>query len=230
MPKLKESFAVLGLSRFGYRVAVGLYEKGASVIAVDRSDTIVQRAAAHVTKAVQADAMDLELMEHLGVFEVDTVIIGLRKSFEAAVLLAHHIRRSTQVKRIIAQVDTERKAQALRHLGVDEVVLPEFDIADRLVRRLATPDILDRIPLSPSTAVIEMAVPPSFVGRSIAELQIRARFGVYVVGIKRREEGASSAEVNVAPPPETTFLARDILLVLGRTQELERFAAAGSRE
>ena len=225
MSRIKESFSVLGLSRFGYRVAVGLYENGAHVLAVDRDEVVVQRAAAHATKAVQADAMDLDLMQHLGAFDVDTVVIGLRKSFEAAVLLAHHIRRETGVRRIVAQVDTERKAEALRQLGVDEVVLPEEDSAERLVRRLTLPNILDRIPLSPSTALIELGVPASFVGRSIADLDIRRRFGVYVIGVRHAPRGEEESEVDVAPPPDRVLREGEILLVLGRAGELERFAA-----
>lgn len=224
MARIKESFAVFGLSRFGYSVAVGLYEEGAHVLAVDRDGAVVQRAAAHTTKAVQADAMDLELMQELGAFDADTAVIGLRKSFEAAVLLAHHIRTKTDVRCIIAQVDTERKAEALRQLGVDQVVLPEEDSAERLVRRLALPNVIDRVPLSPSTALIEMPVPESFLGQSIAALDIRRRHGVYVIGVRPAAHGQAEAELDVAPPPDRVLRAGEVLLVLGGTPELERFA------
>ena len=224
MPKITHRFAVLGLSRFGYRAATGLYDAGASVIAIDRDDTVVQRIAQQVTKAYQADALDLDVVEHLGAFDVDTVILGMRRAFEAAVLLAHHIRENTKVGRIIAQVDTEHKGAALRVLGVDEVILPESDIAERLVKRLTLPSVVDRIPLSDSAAVIEFEVPESFVGKSLAALGVRRRFGVHVIGIKRRDSGAEQDTLHVAPTPDQEFRPKDRMLVLGETTDLERFA------
>ena len=211
MPKIKHRFAVLGLSRFGYRTAAGLYDAGARVIAIDRDDAVVQRIAQQVTKAFQADALDLDVMEHLG-------------AFDASVLLAYHIRENTQVGRIIAQVDTEQKGAALRVLGVDEVVLPETDIADRLVKRLTLPSVVERIPLSDTAAVIEFEVPTTFVGKSLAELDVRRRYMVHVIGIKRREAGAEEETLHVAPGPELKFRSKDRMLVLGETTALEKFA------
>ena len=224
MPKIKHRFAVLGLSRFGYRTAAGLYDAGARVIAIDRDDAVVQRIAQQVTKAFQADALDLDVMEHLGAFDVDTVILGMRRAFDASVLLAYHIRENTQVGRIIAQVDTEQKGAALRVLGVDEVVLPETDIADRLVKRLTLPSVVERIPLSDTAAVIEFEVPTTFVGKSLAELDVRRRYMVHVIGIKRREAGAEEETLHVAPGPELKFRSKDRMLVLGETTALEKFA------
>jgi len=226
MTRIQETFAVLGLSEFGFRTATGLFSRGAAVIAIDRNEPVVQRAASLTTKAVCADAMDFEVMEHLGVFDVDTVVIGLRKAFEATVLLAHHLNSTTSVRRVIAQVDSEPKAEALRRLGVDEVILPERDSADRLVRQLALPDLLDRIPLTPTTAIFELRSPDVFVGRSIQDLAIRKKHGVYVVGIHRASAGGDATETLIAPPPDTAFQAGDTLLVLGPSAALERFAAA----
>lgn len=226
MTKIKRRFSVLGLSRFGYRTATGLYEAGASVVAIDRDDAVVQRIAQHVTKAFQADALDLEVVEHLGAFDVDTVVLGMRRSFDASVLLAHHIRQNTSVEHIVAQVDTEQKGAALRVLGVNEVILPESDIAERLVRRLTLPAVMDRIPLSESAALIEFEVPASFLGRSLEELEVRRRYRVHVIGYKRKMEGAAEGEetLHVAPKPDLQFQAGDRLLVLGETSDLDAFA------
>lgn len=224
MPKTKQRFSVLGLSRFGYRTATGLYDAGASVIAIDKDDGVVQRIAQQVTKAFQADALDLDVVEHLGAFDVDTVVLGMRGSFDVAVLLVHHLRQNTKVERIIAQVDTEQKGAALRVLGVDEIVLPESDIAERLVRRITLPSVVDRIPLSESAALIEFEVPPSFVGRSLAELEVRRRFRVHVIGYKRRETESGEEVLYVAPKPDLEFRTGDRLLVLGETEDLESFA------
>ena len=100
---------------------------------------------------------------------------------------------------------------------MDHVVFPERDIADRVVRRLMVPDLLEHIPLSAGTAILEVPVPASFVGRSIMELEIRTRFHVYVIGVKRRDAASRTPQVELAPTPATTFRGGDVLLVLGTT-------------
>jgi len=225
MAASKKSFAVVGLSKFGFRVATGLFGAGVDVLAIDRDDRLVQKIADDVTRAVQTDALSDETLEHLGVFEVDTVVIGFRSSFDAAVLLAMMLRKKKRDIEIIAQVDTDEKAEALHQLGVDVTVFPERDIADRLVKRLMTPDLVEHMDLAPDVAVIEMAVPEKFIGLSLADLDIRARYELYVIGVVRPGEGSGSRKVLVAPPADTVFRTGEILLLLGKIENLDRFAA-----
>jgi trk system potassium uptake protein TrkA len=221
----KGSFAVLGLSRFGYRVATGLFSSGADVLAVDRDDRLVQKIADLVTRAVRADVLDEEVVEHLGVFDVDTVVIGFRSSFDAAVLLTMMLRRRRADIQIVAQVDTDEKAAALQQVGGNVTVFPERDIADRLVRRLITPDLVEHMELAPDVAVVEMAVPAEFLGKSLAELGIRARYQIHVVGVIDPGDGAREKRVVIAPPAETVFRAGELLLLLGNIDRIERFTA-----
>lgn len=225
MGSKKGSFAVLGLSRFGYRVATGLFSSGADVLAVDRDDRLVQKIADRVTRAARADVLDEEVVEHLGVFDVDAAVIGFRSSFDAAVLVTMMLRRRREDIRIIAQVDTDEKAAALQQVGGDVTVFPERDIADRLVRRLITPDLVEHMDLAPDVAVVEMAVPSEFVGRSLAELGIRARHQVHIIGVIEPDDGVHEKRVLVAPPAETVFRPGELLLVLGKIDKIERFTA-----
>jgi trk system potassium uptake protein TrkA len=219
------SFAVVGLSRFGFRVATGLFSAGVDVLAIDRDDNIIQKIADRVTMAVRTDALDEETLEHLGVFEVDAVIFGFRNSFDAAVLLTMMLRKKNEEIEIIAQVDTDEKAEALRQVGVDVTVFPERDIADRLVKRLMTPDLVEHMDLAPDVAVVEMAVPSSFIGKSLAELDIRARHEVHVIGIVEPGAGLPERKVLVAPPAKTVFRDGQILLLLGKIANLNLFSA-----
>ena len=107
---------------------------------------------------------------------------------------------------------------------MDEVILPETDIADRLVKRLTLPSVVDRIPLSDSAAVIEFEVPVDFVGKSLEELDVRRQYHVHVIGIMRRETDAEEEILHAAPGPELKFRSQDRMLVLGETAALERFA------
>lgn len=219
----KKNFAVIGLSRFGFRVATGLFSAGVDVLAIDRDDHLIQKIADHVTRAVRADAMDEETLEHLGVFDVDAVIIGFRSSFDAAVLLTMMLRKKNDDTHIIAQVDTDEKAEALQQVGGNVTVFPERDIADRLVKRLMTPDLVEHMELAPDVAVIEMAVPTGFFGKSLADLGIRAQHGVHVIGIVRPGDGVRKKKVLVVPPADTFFHEGEILLLLGKIENLNSF-------
>jgi trk system potassium uptake protein TrkA len=220
-----KSFAVVGLSKFGFRVATGLFSTGVDVLAIDLDGRLIQKIADDVTRAVQADAMNQETLEHLGVFEVDTVVIGFRSSFDAAVLLTTMLRKKRADIHIVAQVDTDEKAEALHQVGVDLTVFPERDTADRLVKRLMTPDLVEHMELAPDIAVIETAVPSSFFGKSLSELDIRARHEVYVIGIVEPGEGTRDKKVLVAPPATTVLGEGEILLLLGKIANLNRFSA-----
>ena len=225
MASTKKSFAVVGLSRFGFRVATGLFSIGVDVLAIDRDEIIIQKIADRVTRAVRTDALDEETLEHLGVFEVDAVVIGFRNSFDAAVLLTMMLRKKKKDIDIIAQVDTDEKAEALHQVGVDVTVFPERDIADRLVKRLMTPDLVEHMELAPDVAVVEMAVPSSFIGKSLAELDIRAQHEVHVIGIVEPGDGVRDKMVLVAPPANTVFREGEILLLLGKIANLNLFSA-----
>ena len=223
--KGKETFAVLGLSLFGRRTAVGLAEAGVSVIAVDSNGGKVQKIAHQVTGAVRADVMDWEALEHVGVFDVDTVVIGLRTAFEAALLLTNHLRKETRVKRIIVQVDSEEKAEVLRLVGADQVVFPARDSADHLVRRLAIPGLVEHVSLSPDAAIIEVVVPESFIGKTMVELMVRSKHKVNVVGVKHGGADEGPGRMVIAPPAHTRFREKDSLLLVGRVEDLDRFAS-----
>jgi len=224
MNKINDSFAVLGLSTFGYRTAVSLYEAGAAVIAVDRDEKLVNRISPFVTKAVAADLMDASALQHIGALEVDTVIVGLRSSFDVATLLIHMYKKQTKVKKIVAQVDTSEKADVLKLVGADIVVFPEKDMADWVVRHLAVPNLVEQISLHSDKAIVEVPIPRRFMGKSLIDLQIRAKYNVYVIGIKRADEKKpDKVDVTIAPSPQTKFQEGDAILILGDLEDLNRF-------
>jgi trk system potassium uptake protein TrkA len=219
------SFAVVGLSRFGFQVATGLFGSGVDVLAIDRDDRLVQKIADRVTRAVQVDALDEEALEHLGVFEVGAVIIGFRSSFDAAVLLTMMMRKKGRDLQIIVQADSDEKAEALRRVGADVTVFPDRDIADRLVRRLMTPDLVEHMELAPDVAVVEMKVPGDFVGKTLAQLDIRAKHELHVIGVVEPGGRSGARAVQIVPPADTVFREGQILLLLGKIANLNRFSA-----
>ena len=225
MASLNENFAVVGLSRFGFQVATGLFDAGVGVIAVDRDPDLVQDIADRVTRAARAEALDERALEHLGIFDVDTVVIGFRSSFDSAVLLTMMLRKKREDIHIVVQVDTDEKADVLLQVGANVTVFPERDIADRVVKRLTMPDLVEHIELKPDVAVIELVVPPEFVGKSLAELDIRAKHQVHVVGVVRPHDGGMGGKVLIAPPADTRFGDGDVALLLGTSENLDQLSA-----
>jgi trk system potassium uptake protein TrkA len=218
--------AVIGLSKFGYRVAIGLCRAGMDVIAIDRDERIIQRIADKVTRAVRADALDQATLEHLGVFDTDVAVIGFRSSFDTAVLLTMMLRKRNTSTQIIAQVDTDEKAEALRLIGSNSTVFPEQDIADRVVKRLMTSNLIEHIEVAPDVAVIETPVPTELLDTPLRELDIRAKWGVHIIGVLVGGAGDDRRSLRVAPPADTVFHKGEHWLLLGTIDNLNRFSAA----
>ena len=221
-PEIHKSFAILGLSKFGYHAAISLFEHGAEVIVVDKNETIVQKISPHVGRAVCADVLDWDALEHNGAFNVDVVIIGLRESFEATVLIVNHLKSKTKIKKIIALVDSEEKAEVLHIMGIDRVIFPENEMAQRLVHRLTIPNLVNDIEVTPDTRIIEIDCPKEFFGKSIVELEVRSKYQIYLISIIRKKLD-EKPEVLVAPDPNTVFQKNDRIVCLGKAKNLIAF-------
>jgi trk system potassium uptake protein TrkA len=120
---------------------------------------------------------------------------------------------------VIARAVNEDHGKILEALGVDEVIYPERDMALRLAERLSSKNLLDFVSLGPEFSIVEVAAPASFIGRSLAELDIRRRFGVHVIAVR----DVLTENVTPAPPPDAKIRDSDVLVVLGGREELERF-------
>ncbi|MDH4262223.1 MAG: TrkA family potassium uptake protein [Spirochaetia bacterium] len=223
--EIHKSFAILGLGKFGYQAAISLYEHGAEVIAVDKNESLIQKISMHIDKAVCADLLDWDALEHNGAFEVDVVIIGLRESFEATVLIVNHLKTKTKIKKIIALVDSEEKAEVLRIMGIDRVIFPENEIAQRMVQRLTIPNLVNEIAVTPDTRIIEITCPPEFIGSSLIDLEIRSKYQVYVISIVRGRENEKPV-VLMAPHPQTVFEKNDKIVCLGTSKNLVDFTSS----
>lgn len=219
------TFAVFGLSRFGYRIAQSLYEAGYTVLACDQDETLVKRVSPHVTRAVCANVTDWDVMFRLGFFNVQTAIAAMRRSFDVAVLLVNQLKKHSSVEQIIAQADTEEKAEALAELGAHIVVFPERDTADHLFRRITRPNLVDNIPLSADAEIIEFPVPAAWDGKSLVDLRLRNQYEIYVIGIKLRTAEGAVVETQITPPPSQPLRAGDTMLLLGKTMNLRTFVA-----
>lgn len=209
--------AVIGLGRFGFHVARHLHQAGHEVLAIDIHPENVQEIRDFSSRAVVLDARDKERLEALGIRDFDVVVVSLGELVDVSALVALHL-KELGVKRLITKAGSDDHRKLLELIGVDEVVFPEREAAERLAHRLSSPNVIDYIPLGKDYGIHEVAPPDSFVGRTLGELKLRNRFEVQVLAIR----DVLTQEVHVNPGAEFTVKPSDALLVLGRDQDLAR--------
>ena len=208
-----KSYAVIGLGRFGMQIASKLYEYGEDVLAVDISEELVDRIADGVTRAVAADAKNRDVLEELGVQSCDCAIVALGSSLADSVLITMNL-KSLGVPKIICKAHDDTHSEILYKLGADEVVIPERVVADKLSRNLSSPNLLEYIELSDDYGIVEIAPPRSWIGKTIRELGIRAKYGVNIIAVKQGEN------IRVSPTAEYTIKGDTVLVLLGDYESL----------
>ena len=213
--------AVIGLGRFGSHVAREAFQHGHEVLAIGVDPENVQRMRDHATRAVVADARDRERLEALRLGEdYDAVVVSLGENVEASALIVLHL-RELGARRIIAKAGSTDHGKLLALIGAHEVLFPERESAHRLAMRLATRSLVEYLPLGDGHGVEELAAPIAFVGRSLADLQLPARFGAQVVAVRNGETG----RLTVSPGADFVVGAHDLLVVLAANHDLRRLQA-----
>ena len=217
-----EEFAVIGLGQFGHQVAVSLAQAGHEVLAIDTDMARIEEIKDLVVRAVRADASREDVMRALGVDQVDTAIIGLgEENFEAAVL-AVALLRQLGVPHIIARSSTRERGRILGHVGAEQVIYPEVEVAERLARRLAAPGLMEEACLPSGHTLAEIRLPASLVGRTLADARLRAGYGLNVVAVRRGEDPGASRSLE--PSAAMKLEPGDVLVVVGQQERVAAFA------
>jgi trk system potassium uptake protein TrkA len=208
---------VCGLGRFGAATAQALARLGHDVLAVDRDPKIVQDRSSHLSRVVEADTTNDEVLAQLGCAQMGIAVVGIGTSVESSVLTCANL-VDLSVPQIWAKALSPAHGKILERIGVHHVVYPEKD-AGRRVAHLVTGKLLDYIEFDDGFAIVKMRPPQETQGFTLAESQIRKKYGVTVVGVKAHGQDFSYAtsETRVAP--------HDLLIVSGRAALIEKFAA-----
>jgi trk system potassium uptake protein TrkA len=220
---MKKQFAVIGLGRFGSSVAIALAESGSEVIAIDKDDDKVKNISDLVTYGLVLDAIDEKALRSAGVQNVDVAIVSIGENIEANILVVMLL-KELKIKTIIAKAVTSLHGKVLEHLAVDKIIFPERDMAIRVAHGLVRPGIVDLLELSPEYSIIEMPAPTVFVGKSLLENQMRIKYGVNLIAIKRikSDKGVRHETWNVNPLPTDIINEGDLLVTIGLNKDLER--------
>ena len=208
--------AVIGLGRFGSSLAHELMRRGWDVLGVDTDAHLVQRLSDDLTHTAVADCTDPEVLRQLGVHEFGSAVVGIGTDIEASILIASNLLEA-QVPNIWAKAISRQHGRILERLGVHHVVLPEHEMGER-VAHLVTGRMLDFIEFDDDYALVKTVAPAVVTGMPLGESQVRRKYGVTVVGIKRPGEGFTYATA------ETVLEKGDVIVVTGKIHDVESFA------
>ncbi|MBQ1076505.1 TrkA family potassium uptake protein [Micromonospora sp. C31] len=208
--------AVLGLGRFGGSLALELVRQGWEVIGVDANAQVVQTYADQLTHTAVANTTDEVALRQLGVHDLIHAVVGIGTELEAGILTTALL-ADLGVANIWAKAVSRQHARILERVGAHHVVLPEHEMGER-VAHLVTGRILNFIEFEDDYALVKTRAPQEAVDRTLADAALRTRYGITVVSIKRPGEDFTYATAN------TTIYSGDILIVAGKTQQVENFA------
>lgn len=210
-----KSILLIGLGRFGMHVAKELNELGHQVMAIDREEERVSAVLPIVTNAQIGDTTNIEFLKTLGVRNFDLCIVTVSGDFQSS-LETTSLLKEVGAKYVVSRAEREIQEKFLLKNGADEVVNPDKQIAKWTAIRFSADHILDYIELDEDHAIFEVSVPKSWLGKSVGELDIRKKFNINIMAIKK--DGKLDAAVTPA-----TVLTEDItMLVLGELKSLQK--------
>jgi trk system potassium uptake protein TrkA len=212
----KKQIVVIGLGSFGSSVAKTLYSLGNDVLAIDSDEDVVREMAEAVTHAVQVDTSDDKSLKDLGISNYDVAVIGIGSDVQGSVM-ATLIVKELGVKYIISKANSEMHAKLLYKIGADRVVFVERDMGTRVAHNIFASNILDYIELSPDYNIAEIVCPEEWYGKTLRDIDVRANYGLSVIGIKRDHD------VNIAPRADDIVRPHDVIIAIGGNKELSRF-------
>ena len=229
-----KQFAVIGLGKFGWKVAMTLSEKGGQVLAVDEDIRKVEEIKDLVAQAVCLDSTDEDAMRAAGLQDVDAAIVGAGRNLEHSILTTV-ILKKLGVPVIVARAQSDLHAQILERVGATRVINVEEQMGEQLARSVIAPEIQEQFALATGHSLAEVVPRPEFIGQTIGKINFRQQFGVNIIAIQRRipvvtPEGrnAFQVQINDLPKPSDVIEDNDVLVVVGTDENIERLARGES--
>ncbi|WP_071461162.1 potassium channel family protein [Bacillus massilinigeriensis] len=213
---MKKEYAVIGLGRFGGSICEELSQQGLQVLAIDRDEERVNKFSSVASHAVVADTTDEVVLKSLGIRNFDHVIVAIGDDIQASILTTL-ILKELGVNKITAKAQNDYHEKVLRKIGADKVVHPERDMGRRIAHNIVSKSVLDYLELSDEHSIVEIAVNEKLGGKTIIDLDIRAKYGINIVAIKRGNE------IIVSPQADELIVTDDILIAIGADSDINRF-------
>lgn len=203
-----QQFIVVGLGRFGTSIAEKLTELGHEVLAIDIDEDQVEKVKSTATHAVVIDSLSEETLESLGTPDMDVGIMAIGEDIQANIMGSLMLKEMDLM--VVARAVNELHGKLLGKIGADQIIFPEHDMGTRVAYNLTALNVLDYIELSPEMSVAEVTASPEMEGQSLRDLDLRSKYGVNVMAIKKSNE-----EINVSPGPDYSLSEEDTMVLVG---------------
>lgn len=211
----RKSIGIIGLGRFGGTLAKQVTSLGHEVYGVDRDEKVVQKIAPYIAQSVVADFTDEDTIAELHLETLDMVVIAIGEDMNAKLLTAM-VLKDLKAPYVVAKASSLMESKLLKKVGVDFIVYPEMDMAERVAQMLSGDHIVDYFQLSKDIGIVEMKTPAFMVDKSLKELELRKSYNVNVVAIKR------NSEVVAPPDPNDKLQTTDMLILIGQNEEITK--------
>jgi trk system potassium uptake protein TrkA len=212
----KTQYVVVGLGRFGSSISKELVKLGNEVLGIDKDEEKVDEMSHTLTHAVVADATDEDVLKSLGVRNFDCAVVAIGDDIQSSILTAI-VLKDLGIKKVVAKALSELHGKVLQKLGVDRVIYPERDMGIRVAHQLNSPNLLDYIEISKDYTIAELSVPKRLCGRTIKQLDPRAKYGCSVVAINKQ------SGVIIAPTATDVVNENDVMVIIGTNDQIEEF-------
>ena len=213
--KTNNTYAVLGLGRYGYAVAKELVETGAEVLVVDSREDVINDVVDEFPLCKCADITDEDAIAQLGISNIDVVIIAVASNLETSVM-ATTLCKDAGVKTVIAKCANERQCKILSKIGADKVVLPEHESGVRLAKNLLSSGFVDILELTNNISLVEFDVKPEWVGKTLIDLNLRKKYLINIIAIQKDND--VTTEIDPNKPLESGMK----LIVVANRNKLEK--------
>ena len=212
----RKTYVILGLGRFGSTLAKELTDYNQDVIAIDKDMALVEKVSSYVATALCLDYSDVDALASAGVKDTDVGVVTTGTMLEQSIQGIINL-KELGVPHVIAKANNLRMASLLKKVGADETITPEYDMAVRCARHLISSDILELFDIDGDHTMFEIKVQTSWIGHSLIELDLRNRFALNVVGVKR--DGKLKMNIN----PSEKFKENDEVLLVGHNDIFKHF-------
>lgn len=215
--KENRQFAVIGLGRFGRAVCSSLHRMGYEVLGTDIDEKLVSQALTQkiASHAIQLDSTEPESLKEAGIFEMDTVIVAIGNYLQESIITTLNVKEAG-VNYVVAKASSEVHGKLLQRVGADHVVFPEYEAGCALAQTLTKPAILDRFELDPENSIVEILIPEEFHGKTLAELELRGRYGVIALAVGNGDKFV------INPDPQQKLTQGLIMVIIGSNKNIQR--------
>ena len=211
---------IIGAGRFGSELAESLAERGAEVLMIDNNHDLIQEFSQFVTKAVEGDATNMRTLEDAGFQDCDVIVVAIGSNIEGSIMATVNC-KELKVKNVIAKANSDMHGKILYRVGADVVVYPNRDRAQRLAHTLLSRGSIDLFEISDGFNIAEIDVPESMQNKSLAEAQVRNKFGITVLCVRRMSNDPTAPRIVIVPDVDDIIQPDDKLLVFGTDKQLD---------